>query len=460
MRSARSWAALLLLALPACGGSEDSGYDLILVSVDTLRADRLPFYGAERDTGGNPAQPFTPSWLAAQGTLFESCWSTAGQTLPSLANFWTGLPPLEHGAISNGVPFVVPSRLLALRKNRFDESHALVANMSLAPGCRLEQGFDTYAVMAKQDERDIPKTMLSLTQAAVKGHKRLVTWTHFMTPHQPYTPTAELAARYHGQLGQPADNKFLYDRHRDGKVDEALRETVRGMYDGEVRQASDYVREFLSGLDAQYRSAGRGGLLQNAVVVFFADHGEELGDRHGYFMHAKSLYSGVIHVPLLVIGPGWTAGERRAPALELGEVLPMVLDGRTPERTLFFSAWKAGFYAVRDERWTLVHNPGDDRAGPEEPPLDAAYPYPVLALYDRFSDPQEQTDVSAQHPAEAKRLLAELGRWYDGLLIVDSLEAVSDPKVLAALGYVEVTGASARLRPLAVDPWPPQPILH
>jgi len=426
-----------------------------------MRADRLPFYGADRDTGGDPAQPFTPSWLAAQGTLFDGSWSAAGQTLPSLANFWTGLPPLEHGAISNMVPFLTPSRLVSLRAERFDVAHALIANASLAPGCGLEKGFDTYDLMVKRNESNIPRAMLALTQAAVQAKQRLLTWTHFMTPHQPYSPTAELAKRYGEGFGGAADNKFLYDLHRAGGMDEELRETVRSLYDAEIHQASEYVREFLSGLDAQYRAAGRGGLLENAVVVFFSDHGEELADRHGYFMHAKSIYSGVTRVPLLIAGPGWAAGERRADLLQLGDVLPLALEGTQPSRELCFAAWHAEFYAVRDARWTFIHNPGADPAGPHEPPVDAAYPYPVIALYDRAVDPLELRDVSAEHPLEAARLLRELGSWYAGLVIVDSLAQIADPVVLAQLGYVDPEdsegsgGTFIRMAPLPADPWPP-----
>lgn len=451
--------AVLAIALAACGGGVGGAPDLILVSVDTLRADRLPFYGAERDTGGDPKQAFTPSWLAAQGTVFESCWSSAGQTLPSLGTFWTGLPPLEHGAVTNGVPFLAPSRLVALRKSRFEVAHTLVANASLAPGCGLEQGQDTYGVMPKDKEPLIPAAMLERTKDAVQQGKRLVAWTHFMAPHQPYTPTAELAERYGGQLGRPADNKFLYDLHRAGAIEESLRETVRGIYDAEIRLASEYVREFLSGLDAQYREAGRGGLLDNAIVVFFSDHGEELGDRHGYFMHAKSLYSGVIRVPLVIAGKGWGAGERRAAALELADVLPMVLDGEEPRPGPFFSAWQGEFYSVRDEYWTLVHNPGGGRAGPLEPPKDAAYPYPVIGLYDRRTDPSEQHDLSAERPQEAARLLGLLGNWYAGLVFVDSVTEIADPAVLAALGYAGAGGitAESRVPPLPVEPWPPTP---
>lgn len=450
----RLLAAAVALAAASCSKEVRPAPDLILVSVDTLRADRLPFYGAERDTGGNAAEAFSPAWLAAQGTVFETCWSAAGLTLPSLGNFWTGLPPLEHGTVTNESPVLAPSRLAALRPNRFEAAHALLANASLAPGCGLERGFDSYGLKLKDKERLIPSLLLERTAAAVRDRKRLLAWAHFMAPHQPYAPE-------HSPYAEPpawsADNEFLFGLHRQGGVEEGMREQVRALYDGEVRQASEYVRELLAGLDAQYRAAGRGGLLENAIVVFFSDHGEELGDRHGYFMHAKSLYSGVIRVPLVIAGSGWPAGERRAQPLALGEVLPLVLAGSAPVSEYFFAAWHGAFYSARDQRWTLVHNPTGDGAGPSEPPQDGAYPYPVVGLFDRSTDPAEQRDLSAEHPEEAARLLRALGMWYAGLAFLDATARITDPKVLEQLGYGGLSGAPSRFPPLPAAPWPPVP---
>lgn len=459
----RSWSRLVPLLLAAtvvggCGG-EARAPDLILVSVDTLRADRLPFYGAARDTGGDPAQPFTPSWLAAQGTVFETCWADAGQTLPSLGAFWTGLPQLEHGGVSNSQPVLVPTRLQALKGKRFDVARALLANASLGPGCGLQNGFDTYGLLTKQMEPRIPQAMLQETAPDVAAGKRLLVWAHFMAPHQPYAPPPQLLARYGSGPFPQADNDFLYDLHRAGAIAPDLRTQLETLYDAEVRAAAGYVQELLAGLDAQYRAAGRGGLLENAVVVFFSDHGEELGDRHGYSLHAKSLYSGVIRVPLVIAGPGWSA-RRDARALRLAEVLPLVLEGEKPTSEVFIATWQGEFYAARDARWTLVHNPAGDPRGPREPPTDAAYPYPSLALYDRHADPAEQRDVSSEHPDEARRLLSELNAWYEGLILASARAAAHlDPAALAELGYVDGNGQEmdVRLAPHPADSWDPAP---
>lgn len=453
--------ALVLVWASSCSGRrfEDQKLDLILISVDTLRADRLPFYGGPRDTGGDPQQEFSPSWLAAQGTVFDGVWSAAGQTLPSFGSFWTGLPPLEHGGVANDQPVRMPSRLPGWKGRRFDAARALLLNPVLSPGCGLQDGFDTYGILPKGLDARLPAEMLKLTQADVRDGKRMLLWAHLMTPHQPYEPAPEAADRYGAKAFRVMGNEDLYAIHRRGVMEPELRAEVEKLYDAEVRAASLTIRELLAGLDAQYRAAGRGGLLENAVVVYFSDHGEALGDHHGYSMHAKSLYTGVIRVPLVIAGPGWTAA-RDPLALGLPDVLPLVMQDRRPAQKYFFAAWRAEFYSVRDERWTLVHNPSNDRMGPREPPLDAPFPYPVLALYDRDADPREARDVAAEHPEEARRLLQALDDWYASLLFAaDAPPSGLTPEQMEELGYVDGKEQvkAVRIAPHPAQEWQPRP---
>lgn len=443
----------------ACSGRRGPELDLILISVDTLRADRLPFYGGPRDTGGDPAQEFTPSWLAAHGTVFDNVWATAGQTLPSLGSFWTAQPPLEHGGIANDQPVTLPTHLTAWKGQRFDAARALLMNPSLSPGCGLQNSFDTYGVLPKGMDDRLPAALLQETKADVQAKKRLLVWAHLMSPHQPYEPPAAAAERYGAQALRVAGNDFLFDIHRRGAMNPRERAEIEKLYDAEVLTSSGLVREILAGLDSQYRAAGRGGLLENAVVIFFSDHGEELGDHHGYSMHAKSLYTGVIRVPLVIVGSEWPAA-RDAQALGLEEVLPWVIGGRRPQTKYFHAAWRAEFYSVRDERWTLVHNPSGQPQGPREPPLDAPYPYPALALYDRQADPAESQDVSRQHPEEARRLLQSLNDWYAGLLFAsDAARSAMSAEDLAELGYAasQEQAEEVRLAPHPAQAWQPSP---
>jgi len=340
------------------------GRDLIVVSIDTLRADRLPFYGGARDTGGDPEQAWSLSWLAAHGTLFESVWAPAGSTRPSFGTLWTGLAPTEHGAIGNKSPVTARTRAMDLEDEGW-EGFGLVANYVLREESGLARGFRFFDVFAGNREQQIPSQSLTVGGGAIDKRRRLFLWAHFMAPHQPYAPPTELAARYTAAVGPKASTSYLHEVHEHPErfAPEEI-ERLRALYDAEILHAGQMVQELLTALDQRYQDAGRGRLLDNAVVVFVSDHGEELADRYGYFNHAKSLYAGVTRVPLLVLGRGWEEGRREPTPIGLADVLPMVLDGEAPAEGYRISTWHRRFYAVRDARWTLVHNPADDRHGP------------------------------------------------------------------------------------------------
>ncbi|MCP4093924.1 MAG: sulfatase-like hydrolase/transferase [Planctomycetes bacterium] len=395
--------------------------DLVVVSIDTLRADRLPFYGAERATGGDPGQKWSLSWVAANSTLFEQVWAPAGMTLPSFGSFWTGLSALEHGALRNFHQVQAPTMVVELEKSGW-QAHASVANYSLRPeegeqpGSGLDPGFKSYQVFRKELEPRGPAELLKMTAADIAASKRSLIWAHYMAPHQPYQPHPNHLGTWSKADGPAGTREILDVIHADPSVaDAATLDHLRSLYDEEILTANDYMMEFLSGLEAQYQQAGRGSLLENAVVVVMSDHGEELAFHEGYFMHAKSLYAGVTQVPLMVLGGTWGKGTRIARGISLQEILPMVLHGVQPQATVHFSTWAEGYFAARDERWTLIHNPSGSAQGPKEPPKAVDFVYPSVALFDRLADPLEKNNVASAHPEETRRLLDALHDWYYGL---------------------------------------------
>lgn len=453
------------LTLPPGVLEQERPLDLVIVSIDTLRADRLPFYGAERPTAGNAEEPFHLAWLAEQGTVWEQAWAPTGKTLPSLASFWTGLSPYEHGAIDNHTA-TQETTLAARLQAQGWATHAAVANRSLQPAAGLAAGFNSYQIRFKQEEVLLGPKLLEQTAAEVAASKRLLVWAHFMAPHQTYEPREEHRHAFASaeELGavpenlQPVGlNPMLKTMHRQPELaTPTVVEAVRALYDAEILTANDYLKDFLHGLDAQYRQADRGGLLDNAVIVFFSDHGEELADHEGYFMHAKSLYSGVIQVPMMVVGGGWAAGARIEAPLALEDVLSMVVEGKRPQRTLFPSSWKSRFYALRDGPWTLIHNPSQDSQGPKEPPQDAAFLYPQVALYHRAQDPTEQNNLATQEVERTRAMMNALRDWYLSVEPTVGAAMEVDPEAMSQLGYVEgSTSEEPYVLPLRGEDWTP-----
>jgi arylsulfatase A-like enzyme len=435
----------------------DDSRDLILVSVDTLRASRLPFYSqtlhsAPRlELAGSVDESFSMAWLASQGVVYDSAFTTAGKTLPSLASFFTGLAPIEHGAVSNMTRLQADTYVSKLKLAGF-KSHARVANRSLHKFCGLAEGFDTYAVRAKQRESELGDDLLSAAHDDIASSKRVMLWAHFMAPHQPYEPLPE----YRSQLSLPAEivagNEQLQAAHRSPQTEQHHFGAYRDLYDAEIATSNQYVQNFLSKLDAQYRAANRGGLLDNAVVVFFSDHGEELADRNGYFLHAKSLYSSVVQVPLIIIDKKSGRKGHVTDLVDLSQTMKMLLEGDEFTSDFVVSAWHNDFFAIRDNRYTLVHNPQQNALGPLEPPEDVAYFYSAVELYDRQNDPFELNNIAAQHPQIVARLGEQLYQWYNSKSLATSdPSSYLDEQTLAELGYTEDPNSEHSLDSLG--PW-------
>ena len=415
--------------------------DLILVSIDTLRASRLPFYNRtlhqapKLELAGSPDDPFSIAWLANQGVVYDSAFTTSGKTLPSLASFFTGLPPLEHGAVSNMTRLQVGTYTTTLKEADF-KCHARVANRSLHKFCGLANDFDSYAVRAKERERELGDDLLKAAHDDIVEGSRVMLWAHFMAPHQPYEPLPE----YRDQLSLPsnviAGNNQLKAAHRSPQTEQENFGAYRDLYDAEIATANQYLQDFLVKLDSKYRAASRGGLLDNAVVVFFSDHGEELADRNGYFLHAKSLYSSVVRVPLIVIDKQKGSSGHLSQLVNLSQTMEMLLHGTDLAAETVVSAWHNDYFSIRDARYTLVHNPHQNAQGPLEPPEDVAYFYSAVELYDRFSDPFEMDNIADTNPEIVSRLGGQLYQWYQSKEQVDGDSSTYlDEQTLSELGY-------------------------
>jgi hypothetical protein len=461
--SSARWSSLFLLVATllvggiGCSKSEGPATsdwfpdrDFIFVSIDTLRADHLSSYGYARATDGDVTDPWSLAWLATQSSQYQTCWAPIGKTLPSLSSFWTGLFPLEHGAISNFSGLQKPTFASLFKDNGY-QTHAVVANATL-PGSGIDQGFDSFGLAWRDQEKTLGRQLLNKAEKAIASGEKLMLWAHWMSPHQPYSPAPEFATTYTERREPKADNNLLYSFHRDpNSLSAEDKQYCIDLYDAEILTATSRLQEFLKGLDQRYRDAGRGGLKENAVIVFFSDHGEELADRQGYFMHAKSLFSGVLKVPLYICAPGMPTGIVNEP-ISLQRVLPWLLSGENPKQNGFPGSWQTEYYSWRQGDWTLIHNPANSKAGPLEPPDDAQYSYPELALFNRSSDPLEFRDVSGANRAITEQMLGELHSWYSGLTLLEpKFLPGKDPKIrrqyLVDMGYLDSVPDTV------VEPW-------
>ncbi len=332
--------ALLLASLGvACAESPAprSPRSLLLLTVDTLRADRLGAYGSERD--------LTPQLdeLARRGIVFERAYASAPFTLPSIATILTGRYPDEMGIVSNrsAIPESVPTLASALRARGW-RTAAVVSNFVLRDKTGLAEGFGVYDDTMDQKEavRKWPERVAApTTDAALRILEEWdasdasqesdpipwFLWVHYQDPHGPYTPPERERGKLiteerrapggdrilpqapdHGGLGSIPAYQLLDDRH-----DVAF---YRAGYHGEIRYTDREIGRLLAGLE-------RLGLGEQTAIVFTADHGESLGERDYWFAHGEFLGDEQVRVPLLVHVPGLSPA-RREDLVSLADLFP------------------------------------------------------------------------------------------------------------------------------------------
>ena len=397
---------------------------IILISIDTLRADHLPAYGYTKVRTPNI------DGLAAAGTVFERAYAHAPQTLPAHTSILSGQLPFEHGVRDN-VGFTVKAGQWFVQRAlqaRGWPTGGFVSAYVLRAAVGLNQGFDAYDSELPpasgersigQVQRDGEKTLAAAEQwvTARERKKPFFLFFHIYEPHKPYTPPPRFA---------------LY-----------------APYDGEIALADEIVGRLLDHLRAL-------DLYDRATIVLLSDHGEGLGD-HGEQEHGLFLYNATIHVPLIVKLPGRPRGRRVAAPVQQIDLVPTILDlagaparaelrgrslrplldgtGTLPDAGIYsealYSRYHFGWselYGLTDARYRFVRAPRDE-------------------LYDLERDPKEAASIAAGRPQIRQAMRTAL----DTLVAHAPLGAPSavtdeDRQRLAALGYVGGgTGASLTL---------------
>ena len=315
--------------------------NVLLIVVDTLRADRVGAYGATLE--------LTPhvDALAAESTVFERAYAPSSYTLPSVVGLLTSRHPEEAGVDYNThrLGGDIPTLAEFLRSHGW-RTGAVVSNYVLREDSGVLRGFEEHDVELREREAVrgfADRAARQTTDAALRMWERLgaaprrprFLWVHYQDPHGPYTPPdgyreAFLDAERAGPGGRRRlrvsdDGAGGIPRYQ--LLPGSQREVAfyRAGYDGEVRYTDEEIGRLLVGL----RERGLG----EAIVVFAADHGEALGEANRWFAHGELLIEPLTHVPLLIHVPG-RGGERRRDVASLLDVLPTLagLLGLEPPR--------------------------------------------------------------------------------------------------------------------------------
>jgi arylsulfatase A-like enzyme len=410
--------------------------NVILISIDTLRADHLGCYGYDPPT--SPAI----DRFRGDAVLFREAIAHAPSTLPSHASIFTSLVPQHHGAVvteARPLPKAAVTLTEVLRDSGY-ATRAVVSGAQLARPYGLAQGFGTY----REVDFDSPfkKVVAEGLKLADRTREPFFLFLHTYEVHHPYTPEAERLARFdQGYTGDLPDHmpirllsEISMEKRRIGPED--LKHIV-ATYDAEISSVDDAFAELVAGLE-------RRGLYDDSLIVLTSDHGEEFGEHGSVGWHAHTLYDELLHVPLLVKLPGQAhAGSEVASAVRGIDLAPTVLAvaGLTaPEQ---FSGRSLLPFMRRPEapalpavvwRETMSHEKGDFtgvRAG--------GWKLHMNRLYDLRNDPLERRDLTAEHPEERRELeehLATVLRSRRSLRTAPVAIDAATRKSLRALGYL------------------------
>ena len=420
---------------------------VVLVTIDTLRADALGVHGG-------PAHTPVLDRLARTGWDFLRCFSASMLTNPSHASIMTSLYARDHGVYDNESGLRPEARTLAaaLQRHRM-RTVAVIGFPHLNPAIsNLGQGFDKVVLASSVERRALSTTAVALAALDESAPSDpFFLWVHYTDPHAPYEPPdgAKLPA-VEGRTPMASARRAApgFQRHhpwfRQVFAREKTVEALAARYYAEVEAADMGLGALLAGLESR-------GRLGRTAVVATADHGENLGEHQLYFHHG-GLYRETVHVPLLIYAPGLEPLQIRG-LVETVDIAPTILAlvgapfwepmrghsllevgrGLRLPRTVAFSEHMLGqLAAVRSDAGTLiVHRVSSNQFPTYE--LTAGR----LEYYDLRVDPDERRALAADGE-EAQALITQLERLLGPRTELAARRAtVADRENLRALGYLE-----------------------
>ncbi len=312
---------VLLTSMPACTRHlHERSRNVLLIVVDTLRADHLGSYGYPRPTSPRLDE------LAGRGARFTNARAASSWTLPSVVSMLTGLYPAVHGAET--VTAVLSERVRTMPEAFREAGHAtaaLSANPAfVTPVQGLARGFERFDVLrGPPTDKDsivavtgdaslqswiVGATADEVTSAALAWldsrpqDRPFFLYLHYFDPHAAYSPSAEMARRFGVADGEPLAGPAQWPVLRaPAAPTPGVLATLVSLYDAEVASTDAAIGRLLDRLPPE--------VVESTLVVVTADHGEEFGE-HGGVQHGRTLFDELLRVPLLIVGRGVPAGMR------------------------------------------------------------------------------------------------------------------------------------------------------
>jgi len=491
------WLAFGLCGLAACGGAPDRP-DVVLIVVDTLRADRLSTYGYPR-----PTAPFLDR-LATEGALFLDATAQSSWTLPSMVSMFTGRYLTDYRDFIGPEAPTLPESFARAGYRTVGAA----ANILLTKDAGFGRGFDHFdprpRAQRKADGgyasrtietllRDVQPALGAAFERDADGKRPPVFfYLHPFDPHDPYDDYPAL----HGVLPPEeilAVAPLVWQRDRFGLQGKAAPPTDpdwftewryldanRAYYDLGIRFTDDALGRAFE----EWRTAG---WLDDAVVVFASDHGEGLWEHVDlkraeelanapprdffYQKHGAHLYQEAVHTPLVMWGKGVQPGARIADPVENVDIFPTLLELASlavpgPLHGQSLVPAMSGRKAKHNAGRTAVHSFVLHGTALREMSTNLKLIEPTQLTRDRFGrgdelydlddDPFERVDIASQQPADVARLRTALGTWRAEFPTASTFGRSADPnrsRMLKDLGYTgDHTGEDWESPPPSTDP--------
>lgn len=426
---------ILALFLCGCSGDANPGRpNIILISVDTLRADHLGCYDYGRDTS-----PFLDS-LAADGVVFENAFAQSSWTLASHMSLFTARYPHNHGVEtpSRSLSANVPT-LTEILKTHGYHTFGFVTWAFLESAYGFGRGFDLYRqFVPAPDKRDVEHAEHvtradQAVDAILEGlgdgvRSPFFLFAHLFDPHLDYAPPAEHVRRFDPQASEDLTlgmhttlQPYILPIHKEPeRIPPAMLQRVTALYDGEIHFTDTQLARLFEALRKR-------DMLEDTLIVVTSDHGEELDDHGSMEGHGWTLYDEILHVPLIVKFPDNShAGTRIQTIVEGIDIAPTILefagieapgsfDGKSllafldptaapsEGRTFSSSERFLSRWSVRTERYKLIRSQRKTPRLPYEPP--------PFEFFDLAVDPGENLNLYGTRNPQIRVLQAYLDAW-------------------------------------------------
>jgi len=386
---------ILIIVSVSLYNQKKNAYNLVFISVDTLRPDHLGCYGYTRNTSA------TIDEFAKDGVLFTNALVQRGQTWPSLTSiFMTSLHPVSHGVRDNGM--MLTEGKISLAEVLKDNGYSCASFLANAPRA-VWRGFEHQGQGNDNEVND-----QAIKWLKNNSKKKIFLWIHYLAPHDPYAPPEPFDRlfdkEYKGEMDGSRANLYNITLNKIDLLPPDLNHII-SLYDGEIAYIDHKIKQLINTIKEL-------DLEDKTLIVFTSDHGEDLYQHNYYFQHAASIYNSTLKIPLIFKMPGIiSSGEKINEVVESIDIAPTILklldipapksfqginlypllEGKDIIPKDAYAEWQDKIVSIRTDKFRYIYNP---KGFHPKAIKNFEYYYEKEELYNIKEDPDESLNIA------------------------------------------------------------------